>query len=200
MSIEIKKIDPFQDHQLIPQIARVYRETFAANPWYEGAKCPVCEGREFVSMIGSVCPYCSPEKKVIMLEFWPEAEVVRDFYKEMSKPEAVCLVAIQMGCVAGFAWGYQLKINREVCQKLGAEHLLHRHAFDEVFYIDEVAVHPDYQSRGIGKSLTTMIIEGQALPKLLRTKAGSKMQDISLSLGGKIITDASDDRVMISFK
>ena len=41
--MEIIKINPFEQPQMVEAIASVYQQSFGGEPWNEGYLCPVCE-------------------------------------------------------------------------------------------------------------------------------------------------------------
>lgn len=197
--ITIERINPFKQADSVSAIVQAYQKTFGQAPWNEGYKCPVCE--ETVSLIKKTdyCPSCLKQgKSVIMVEYWPKNKVITDFYQEMSKPESLCLIAKFGDDVVGFAWGYEVFINHTIDEYLEAPGL-HELVSGDFFYLDEVAVLPEFQGKGIGRNLIKQLFENQPHKKIiLRTLEKSQMSNLINSMEGKIILPISRDRVIMS--
>lgn len=194
MEIEIRKIGLSQE-DAVEKIASVYQRTFGSGPWNEGYRCPAC-GRAFpLSCSKKKCPIC---EQAILEEYWPLEKIISDFSVEMAKPKSLCLVALADGEVIGFAWGYEIVINPSIDQHLEAPGL---HTLTEgvYFYLDEAAILPPFQNKGIGKKLIQQIFMEQSQSNvLLRTLNGSKMFQIIQKMDGKPTLLISRDRVIMT--
>lgn len=130
-------------------------------------------------------------------ESWEIDNIVSDFEKEMRKPEAICLVAEINNRVIGFTWGYKVFSGYKLDVHLDAPDL-HNKLDGEYFYLDEVAVIPGYQKKGIGRKLVTQIFDAQAHRNvLLRTKLEGPMFKLIIKMGGETIQHISRDRVIM---
>lgn len=132
-------------------------------------------------------------------EEWEASQVTKDFYLEIAKDGAICLVAISNeGEVIGFSWGYRIKLNSEHSSKLEAPNLEKTLGEEEFFYLDEVAVVPSQQFKGIGKKLFNCMQSRAQLTTLLRTKNQSPMCKMVLHMGGVSVQEISNNRVMMT--
>lgn len=184
--------------EMINDIARAYQQTFAGYPWFEGYKCPVC-GKGFpLSHTEKTCAMCSTtEKQVLLVDYWPSSTIVSDFNKEMAKPGAICVVANVNEEIIGFTWGYNVLGSPDLDSRLDAPSLHQRHS-GKYFYLDEVAVVPDYQGKGVGRKLIAKIICMQLHEQiLLRTKEDGPMFNLVLKIGGEVIQRISRERVIM---
>jgi len=199
--MNITAMDPFEDSGTVLAIAKVYRQAFGYEPWEEGYKCPVCNRTFDLSYTGSTCPWCiNTGKSVLLVEYWPINQVVSDFYGEMRKTGAICLVAYEDSSLVGFAWGYQVVVDQKLAQHLEAPSL-ERSVSGCAFYLDETAVLPKYQKRGIGTELVHRIFVARSEPTLLlRTLRGSPMHHLVEEMGGRIVFGISRGRVMMEIK
>lgn len=196
--MKIEVINPFQQHEVVESVVSVYQKVFGGEPWKEGYKCPICEKEVPLSFGSRTCPACSGSGKFILLiESWPTSKVVSDFYREMGKSEALCLVVKEKEDVIGFAWGYKVNITHETDMYLDAPGV-HKLVTGEAFYLDEVAVSQEYQGGGIGKKLVREIFSAQKHKTiLLRTLADSPMFYLTKNIGGKVILNISRGRVIM---
>jgi ribosomal protein S18 acetylase RimI-like enzyme len=130
-------------------------------------------------------------------ERWSIETILSDFNTEMAKPGSVCLSANKDGKIVGFTWGYEMISSVESDQHLEATGL------SEVcpktfFYLDEVAVSSEFQSQGIGKKMVEEIIRHQSSKTIIiRTLNGSQMYNLTSSMGGKIISYAPKNRIIM---
>jgi len=195
----IERIDAFRQTELVNAVALAYQQTFGQAPWNEGYKCPICNSIIALGGEKIYCPIClSKGDKVFLAEYWPIDKVLNDFYREMSKPNSLCLVAQLGGEVVGFTWGYQISIEPTIDDYLEAPGL-YKLVSGNFFYLDEVAVLPQYQGRGIGRNLVNQIFEKQPFKKIiLRTLKESQMSNLVNSMGGETILPISRDRVIMS--
>ncbi len=196
--MKIEVMNPFQQHNIVGKVVSAYQKVFGGEPWKEGYKCPICGTEVPLNFENEVCPACAGDgKSILLIESWPASKVTSDFYKEMSKPEALCMVAEKENDVVGFAWGYKICITSETDTYLDAPNV-HKLVAGEVFYLDEVAVLPEYQGMGIGKSIVKEIFSAQKHKTiLLRTLADSPMFYLTKKMGGKVILNISRGRVIM---
>ncbi len=198
MKLDIGIINPIHDPSMVRSIVSVYRETFGGEPWNEGWLCPLCGAIFPLKDKLGICGSCvSHGKKVLLTEYWPVGKVTSDLYHEMSKPGALCCVAKNRDRVIGFAWGYKISTDAKLDNYLEAPGL-HDLMAGDFFYLDETAVLPQYQGRGIGKKLMASIFSHQSDRRvLLRTLDGSHMLKLVNYFGGKTIMNISRKRVIM---
>lgn len=197
--MKIERIDPFLRPELVAAIVSAYQQTFGDTPWNEGYKCPICSFTTALNQLSLHCPRCHERgKSILMVEYWPSHQILSDFYQEILRPDSLCLVAKEEEKVVGFTWGYQITIHPQIDGHLEAPGL-HELVSGEFFYLDEVAVLPTHQRKGIGKKLIQFIFATQPHPKIiLRTLDDSQMSRLINCLGGKTIMPISRDRVIMS--
>lgn len=188
------RIDPFRDHSTVAEIVSVYQAAFGGDPWNEGYLCPVCDSVLPLNAEANYCPTCAVEgKRIALVEYWPRHKVTKDFYAEMSRRDARCVVAKQDSNVVGFAWGYRITVSKELDTYLGAPGLCER-IEGEFFYLDECAVAPALQGNGVGTQLVRAVCGAERV--LLRTKQGSCMHTIVCSMRGEIVQHISNNRII----
>lgn len=194
------------DDFLVRGLVRVYQEAFGGEPWNEGYKCPLCEAIFPLSFTETICPPCrsNDNKQIELVEYWPAEQVMADFYAEMAKPGAICVVDCgQAGPdwpVRGFAWGYDLTVGPATEQKLESPGLSDL-VTGTFFYLDECAVLPSYQSQGRGKVLLGAIFSQQPHRLiLLRTLMDSRMCRMIQRMGGEIVQHISRNRVIMQLQ
>lgn len=196
--VQIAQIEPLKNPETVAAIVSIYQQSFGSEPWNEGYRCPVCE---HVVPLGNndstTCSACDTQGNLIpMVLYWPTEKVLCDFYREMSKKDAVCLVAKDGEKIVGFAWGYKIEMNASMDAHLDAPGL---HALRQGLlpYLDEVAVSLPYRQRGIGELLVCAFKHSQAgQPILLRTKSGSPMSRLVAKMHGSILLDISRERII----
>lgn len=194
----IRKVHVLSEPLTVREIAKVYQNTFGEDPWNEGYVCPNC-GMSFpLSSNLTVCPGCLVKRDEVycLVDYWPISKIITDYYAENSKDGALCLVAESEGKIIGFVWGYAVQTNVEFANKIEAPALtVDNH---KVFYLDECAVLPEFQRRGVGKALVVEILKNQQFDvMILRTLEGSQMQSLVESLGGEVILSISNNRVIM---
>ncbi len=198
--MEIIKIDPFDQPSVVEAIASVYQQSFGGEPWNEGYLCPICGGVFASTPILKICPRCIEESRnVLVTEYWPMNKIISDFYREMRKPNAICVVAPSDSdtTIVGFAWGYRVSANVDLDDHLEAPGL-HQSLHGDFFYLDECALTPSHQGRGVGKLLVNQIFHEQQHGRvLLRTMDSSRMCNLIKNMGGKIIQNISRSRVIM---
>jgi GNAT superfamily N-acetyltransferase len=196
--MRIEKIDPAPpDHS--EKIASAYKKTFGGEPWNEGWKCAECGNILPLSFSKKFCPQCASQGRSIPLaEYWPIRQIVSDLRREMAKPGSRCLAAFEKTDVIGFVWGYEIEINEDTDAYLEAPGLRDL-ASGTYFYLDETAVIPERQGKGIGKQLVRQIILDQERNRIiLRTLSGSKMFRIIEKMGGSPILNISRGRTIMT--
>lgn len=192
--VEIKLIDPKKEPLAILEIVKAYKLAFASDPWNEGYVCPSCEANFPLTEKAKVCPKCFSAP---LVEYWPTAKVVTDFYQEASKPNFICLALSMKSRIIGFTWGYSIIINKDSAKKLDAPGL-EKLITDKFFYIDEVAIIPSRQGHGLGRKLFESLLKNIKNEKIiLRTKNNSIMSNLTKQFGGEIIKKISNKRVII---
>lgn len=196
--VEIERLrSPLKEAATVSAIVSVYRKVFGDDPWYEAHVCPVCSttyGRKHVSKL---CEACEPEHSILLIDHWPTSVVLQDFYREMLKSKARCVIAKSEEGLVGFAWGYEVEMSPETSSHLKAPGL-HQRLHGTYFYIDEVAVLLEYRGKGIGKSLVAKLTEGYGQNGIvLRTLANCPMQKLIESSGGMAIQNISEGRIIM---
>ena len=183
---------------MVKKIASVYQQSFGGEPWNEGYLCPLCESVFARTPVLNTCPKCAEQfMKILVVEYWPMNKVILDFYHEMKKPNPICLVAQSDSKVVGFAWGYQISAHQDLDSHLDAPDL-HRLLHGDFFYLDECALTPHYQGRGIGKLLVNQIFHEQREGRvLLRTMNESRMCNLIKNMGGEVVQHISRNRVIM---
>jgi len=196
--MKIRKINPFTQPQMVEEIASVYQQSFGGEPWNEGYLCPVCKKIFARAPQIETCTVCRERSQIIlMVEYWPISKIVSDFYSEMQKPDPICVVAQLDEVVIGFAWGYRVSANPDIDEHLDAPNL-NQSLCGDFFYLDECAIVPNYQGKGIGKLLVFRILrEQQQKQILLRTMDNSRMCSIIKNMGGETIQKISRGRIIM---
>lgn len=196
----IRAINPLRDVDAVENIASIYREAFGNDPWNEGYVCPICETVFPLSYRDATCSLCAQKSfNVLVAEYWPISKVVSDFYHEMRKPDPVCVV-LRDEVIIGFAWGYTVQIDRDLGVHLEAPGL-HERIDGTFFYLDECAIAPPYQMRGLGKMLIQRIHQEQRVGRmLLRTLNNSRMCTLVTHIGGAIVQNISRERVVMTLE
>jgi ribosomal protein S18 acetylase RimI-like enzyme len=198
--LELRVIRPLQDIEEVESIVSIYVHAFGNEPWNEGFICPICRTTFPISHPHEHCAECEKKSKHILLaEYWPRSTVLADFYREMAKPEPICIVA-KASATVGFAWGYRVTVNKELSTKLEAPDLYQRIEGD-FFYLDECAIAPSHQGRGIGKALVHGLLRAQNQDRiLLRTLMHSRMHALITHMDGTEIVRISRNRVMMTLE
>lgn len=196
--MEIRKVNVLSEPQTVQEISFVYQQSFGHGPWFEGYRCPVCSSVFELKEYLSLCPKCNESGSLInLIEYWPKAKVISDFYEENTKEDSLCLVAEENNTVVGFVWGYRLDISLESATKIDAPKLSKIYQ-RTVFYLDECAVLPKFQGHGIGRALVQQILKKQPYDMIiLRTLADSPMQRLIEKLGGEKILSISENRIIM---
>jgi hypothetical protein len=196
--IKIEEVNPFENVGILLQVLDVYIETFGNEPWNEGFECTVCKSLFPLKYEKTFCEKCFQEKNVetILNPFWTREKVLEDLKKEMSYKGAEFYGVFFGGKVVGLSWGYLLEISRKNAEEIqapGLEEFLKRN----FFYIDECAILPEFQNRGIGNTLLKGIISGVKSNSILRTLDNSPMCKLVKSLGGEVVMNISMGRVIM---
>lgn len=196
--MKIIKIDPFRQPEMVQAVAIAYQQSFGGEPWNEGYLCPVCEKVFSRTLNIKMCSICARQSEtVLVVEYWPISKIISDFYREMKKPYPICVVTQSNEEVIGFAWGYRVSVNPALDEHLDAPNL-HPALCGDFFYLDECAVVPFYQGKGIGKLLVDYIVRKQQQEQvILRTMDNSRMFRIIKKMGGETIQNISRGRVIM---
>jgi GNAT superfamily N-acetyltransferase len=201
MNIRVCLVDPFSDSETVRDIVSCYQRAFGGAPWNEGYLCPHPEcGDVFpLSLKSERCPSCAARgNETLLVEYWPADRVASDFYREMKKPDALCFVAKDDEKIAGFIWGYRIIADESIDDYLEAPGLQHLIA-GEFFYIDDVAVNPGYQGRGIGRALVSRLLKERSEMRILaRTLDQSAMFHILASFRGETVLAITRGRVIVA--
>lgn len=134
---------------LLPSFVNCYRNVFAAAPWSEWKKCPVCklewgiEQKEKVEEMGY--QHCG----VPMEDRWPENVVKIDIEEAVIDKETSCWLAANRAGVVGFVWGYPIS-PAKLSDKLevgGLPEAIKQHFGDvpRVAYMAEMGVLPEFR-------------------------------------------------------
>lgn len=193
------RINPLEDFEMVEAIASVYQQSFGGEPWNEGYICPVCKEMFALTADTKVCVNCANKgQSIVLVEYWPINKIISDFYSEMKKSGSVCIVAqSENSAIVGFAWGYRVSANSSLDEYLEAPNV-HKSLQGDFFYLDECALLPSFQGKGIGKLLVTHIFrEQQQKQILLRTKNDSRMCNLIKHFGGETIQHISLNRVIM---
>ncbi len=192
--MEFIKINPFKQPETVKAIALVYQQAFGDEPWNEGYLCPVCKKVFPRTTSIEICSSCN----VLVIEYWPISKIIQDFYHEMMKPGSVCVIVQSYEKVIGFAWGYRVSVSLDLDKHLNAPNLHHQLLDGDFFYLDECALVPAYQGKGIGKLLVSCILREQKQKEiLLRTMGDSRMENIIKNRGGEIVQRISRGRIIM---
>lgn len=93
--------------------------------------------------------------------FWIPAQVVKEIRRELRKKNASCFIAVRLdnNQAIGFTWGYQ--INKKASRIISSGNQLDKffESNESVFYVDELAINSQYRKRGIGGSLSAVLVK-----------------------------------------
>ncbi|MBI4144452.1 GNAT family N-acetyltransferase [Candidatus Woesearchaeota archaeon] len=143
----------------LEEVIRVYKSAFAEPPWNEFLKCSFCSveyGKK--EAIGETCKKC--KRKTVLIEYWSNAEIIKDLEYAIAQPEPIVLVA-ELKNLAGFTWGYKIPPEKFPFLKTLVP--------ENAVYMDEVAVRSEMRQKGIGKKLCIAFLETAKKPVVLRT-------------------------------
>lgn len=192
--MKINLINPKTEPLAILKIVKAYKLAFASDPWNEGYVCPSCQANFPLTKKRQICPECSSAP---LVEYWPTAKVATDFYQEAKKPDFICLALSDKSRVIGFTWGYSIIIDKDSAKKLDAPGL-EKIITGKFFYIDEIAIIPSHQGRGLGKRLFESLLKNIKNEQIiLRTKNNSVMSNLTKLFDGKIIKEISNERIIM---
>ena len=200
--MKFSTINAFSQTSMVKAIAKVYQLSFGGEPWNEGYMCPICSKGFPRTLDKKVCDVCvENSREILLIDYWSMNKIITDFYREMSKPDAKCVVVQNVDLVVGFAWGYRITMNPEIDKHLDAPNVHTRLNHDDYFYLDECALLPSNQAKGIGKLLVSYIFQQQTQKQVvLRTKNNSRMCSIIKQMGGRVIQHISNDRVIMTLQ
>lgn len=193
--MKIRNIDTSREPETVLAIASAYQQAFGYAPWNEGFTCQKCKFKYPLSYSDRHCSQCDTTDELV--EYWPKDRVLSDFRSEMRNQGSLCVVAEEKSEVVGFAWGYDLTMCEETSYKLDSPNL-HTLVSGKIFYLDEIAVIPTRQGKGVGKRLMEAIIPAGNKVALLRTLAKSPMQYLASSLGWREIMSISQERIIMT--
>jgi hypothetical protein len=199
-NVQIKQLDPNATDLPLDRIIYIYRQAFGEAPWNEGYKCPKCESEFPLAETSKVCPRCVlTGESVYLVEYWPYDIVLADFEAQMKMPNAICLVAEIAGEVVGFAWGYDVLMSEELAEKIEAPRVA-RKLDGRFFCLDECAVEPCLQIKGIGKSIVRQIRSMERTQRfLVRTRSDCKMYPLLMHMGAEVVEKITRNRVIMVF-
>ncbi len=158
-AIRYTRFDPRTNPELVPAVVTCYREIFAAPPWSEWKKCPVCQkywGTEKVTELEELnYRHCDNP----LVDFWPEDQVIQDLHHEITG-NASCWIAMEEELVIGFCWGYETN-PEHLAAKLDRPDLASeiRAAFgdiERIAYQDEIGVVYPRRRQGIAKAMSNL--------------------------------------------
>lgn len=197
--MQLLQVDAFRDAKNVAGIARIYQQAFGHHPWNEGSVCPVCETVLPLGTNEKHCPECRKSGQAVLLtEYWSRSKVLSDFYREMKRKGSLCVAVKERQNIVGFAWGYEVFVDTKLEQHLDAPNLTNL-IQGKFFYLDECAISPNHQERGLGKMLVDYIFEQQKEEKiLLRTLEDSRMFRLITNRGGTTVLRISRDRVIMT--
>ncbi len=93
--------------------------------------------------------------------FWTTDRVIQDLHKELMKPNAVLLYALEKEeRITGFTWGYEASIS-DLSDISGAFYSQWKKIVEKkrIFYIDELGVDRKYRQCGYGLGLTQELLK-----------------------------------------
>ncbi len=194
--MQIQRLNVEQDPSAARAIATVYQRAFAGPPWFEEFKCPSCSANFAGDM--TVCPKCLQNGKHIpLVEYWTQTSILSDLFLHMRRPSAVLLVAIEQEEIVGFSWAYGYDCGEQFVSTLDAMDSGSKIA-QQGTYLDECAIDPRYQGRGIGSKLFTAMCDIVRTDILMRTmRDNSPMFRIASELGFEVIEEISRGRVIM---
>lgn len=159
------RIEPLVVRPNVPlpkSLITCYQNVYAGDPWFEWRRCNCRLGttsyyRKWPP--GTELTNC-PDCHAPLTEFWPASQVEQDIRSEAEEKDAAFFVALTPdNTVVGAAWGYRVGLHH-LEQKLDLPGRLipvianlHGNNVNEVIYLDDLIVHPNWQGHGIMQSL-----------------------------------------------
>ena len=91
--------------------------------------------------------------------FWTVERVIADLRKELALPNAVGFVCLNTIETIGFSWGYG--VNQKQLEEISGSNILDFlfEGQNKVFYIDELGIEKSYRQKGLGRQLTSAVIQ-----------------------------------------
>lgn len=181
-------------NSLEKELASLYGEVFAVDPWNEVWRCPSCDrfyGLEYSQKTLSPC--CSTPLTIA----YPEKETINYIREELSKPHAKMEPFFSReDQLVAFAWGYQISSAEILAAKKWPQSLeVQKKVIEAIteyvnpdfplYYISEVGVSPLFRGNRIGFRLTQSLLNyGISLgePVVFRTNWASPMMRIAARL------------------
>lgn len=203
--MEIKKFEPTQDHLYLNSLITCYREVFSGEPWNEWLECTICNkvfGKNDGLSPFDRCPFCGSN----LTFFWKEDAVKKDILNEIAG-DAVCEIITIGTKVVGFCWGYPVdadSLEKKLLLPNLAKTIREKFGANQLGYIDEVGILPEYRLQGLGKKLWGRLERSLAEKKckiiIARSQPKVKMFDWWLKTGYQIIQKYSgkDARAIIA--
>ncbi len=169
-------------------MAVLYAQVFAGEPWNERTRCPSCGA--FSPEEGGLCTRCSTK----LVPAYPVRNMIEYFKEELGKEGSVLAYALDGARrPVAFAWGYPTSIDQFVKSKYrtdGMRSLLTQLIQDEIgpdfFYFSECGVRPEMRRKGLATDVTGELLAAGAamdMPILMRTNSASPMVRIATKVG-----------------
>jgi ribosomal protein S18 acetylase RimI-like enzyme len=174
------------------QLARLYCDVFAGEPFNEYRQCPVCNkyfSHDQVELQG--ISSCSNGHAKSPLKIAWEVEPVKvEIMDQASEPGFCGFLALTQEDLAGFSWARIITFEelRRHWDKEIVDVVQSRTALGELVYFDELGVDPKKRGLGIGRKLVSSICkwakdEHGELLTLLRTHQNSPARHLFESAG-----------------
>ena len=193
--IQIEAMDLLKD---IHQVADLFADVFAVDPWNEYTKCVGCSSFSGIDTHpGDTCPHC--RNSTLQLAY-PHDETV-DLIKEAgSRPNATMLIARQDEDIIGFAWGYTYSSMEELIERnsensqQGNDQMVAvlnaNNIKPPIFYFAEIGIGSNARGRGLSHLLVEGLIERASeldQPLLMTTNWKTRMVPVAKKFGMKLI-------------
>ncbi len=170
------------------QLAQLYAEVFADEPWNESTKSPSC-GRYFgkYSKIGDPCPNCGDE----LAEAYPLNETASYIENALNRKGSVLTTLEDDGKIIGFAWGFICENPEElVREKYKTSEMQDglMEAFKRLrmsssfFYFSECGISSPYRGQGLSNLLAEdMVVRAGELEQSLVMRTSFKSPMVSVA-------------------
>lgn len=189
--MNIETFNPIANIREARQLARVYADVFAAEPWLEVTKC-LSEGKFYGvgTKAGGVCSCGS-----ILGEAYPEDDTLQYVINDSQRPSALMLVARDERKIVGFSWGYVYKNAGDFTREKYRDPLLQRQiamtldrsgAYGRLYYFSETGIVPEYRGNGTTNDFYQKrmdLAEQLMLPIVVRTNRVSPIVAVALKFG-----------------
>ncbi|MEK7499890.1 MAG: hypothetical protein AAB649_04775 [Patescibacteria group bacterium] len=168
-------------------IAVLYAQVFADEPWNERTRCVSCGT---FSTEQGMCSACGNR----LVPAYPMKDMMEYFRSELGKNNSVLAYAAEENDLpVAFAWGFPLSVEQFVDMKYKTEYmrnvlrsLLIPVVGDSFFYFSECGVRPDQRKKGLASMLTNQMLnsaQSYGLPMIMRTNDRSPMVKIAQRVG-----------------